>query len=135
MFDRFRRRRPEKIGPETIKLSARQAPADVGQEESFTVDGPADDGLTFEINFPELVAWEEEERIDKLAALLNARPEIERAFREDREFILVEARGMELAALDTLVTAAWDDAAVGTQYRQFDDDGELVNAERSVADS
>lgn len=102
----------------------------MAEQESYTVNGPAEDGFTFEIDFRESVPWEEDERIDQLADLLDGRPEIERAFREDREFVLVEVSGMTLATLEGLVAEAWKEAAIGAQYQQVNDAGELVDAER-----
>lgn len=105
------------------------AEPDPTERETYTVKGPGVDG-TFLIGFPEALAWEEEERIDKLAELVGGHSNISRAFREDREFIVVEAQGMGLSTLDALVAVAWDEAAIGTQYRQFDDAGDLVDVER-----
>ena len=102
----------------------------MADQGSYTVGGPYGGDGTFQIDFPGALAWEEEERIDQLAELLEGRPEIERAIHEDREFILVEAPGIALATLEALVAEAWDEAAIGGRYRQFNDAGELVDAER-----
>ncbi len=96
---------------------------EVGEDEhySFTVTFYSDS---------DSLAHREDERIDKLAELISARPGIKEAFREDREIILVFAPGMELAAFEAIVAQAWDEAAIGTQYKRVNDEGELVDAER-----
>ncbi len=121
MVDRFRSRPAKDAAPAQ----------EMARDETYTV-GAADDPseFSFEIDFPESLAWEEAERIDKRAELLHARPEIERAFREDREFILVDAAGVDMLTMQRIVAEEWVRAAEGTQYRQFNDDGDLEKAER-----
>jgi hypothetical protein len=97
--------------------------------DAYTIE-PGDPASSCSIVFQELLAWEEEDRIDKLADLLDARSEIERAHREDRELVLVDAPGLSFDAVVAIVAEAWELAAVDTRYQRFNDDGDLVDAER-----
>jgi hypothetical protein len=100
-------------------------------DETYAVEATPDGDYSFSIDFPETLAWEEEERIDKLAERLDARPDVEQAFREDREFILVDAPGIASAAFEAIVAEAWEQAAVGSKYQRFNAAGELEDAERA----
>ena len=46
----------------------------------------------FEIDFDDIVAWDEEERIEQLIADLNAAPGVDAAVLQDREIGLIRAR-------------------------------------------
>lgn len=136
MFDRFRKK-PSKDTPSSDEQPSAYQPtpeASAGEPpgpETYAIE--EDEAYSFSVLFysdSDALAWQEDERIDKLAELLNARPEIKQAFREDREFILVDAPGLERATFEALVAQDWDEAAIGTQFQQVNDAGELVDAER-----
>jgi hypothetical protein len=137
VFDRFRKK-PSKDTPSSDEqppsASQPMPEASAGEPpepETYAIE--VDEAYSFSVLFysdSDGLAWQEDERIDKLAELLNARPEIKQAFREDREFILVDAPGLERATFEALVAQDWDEAAIGTQYKQFNDAGELVDAVR-----
>lgn len=111
-----------------------EPPANEPEPETYAVE-ENDEGedYAFSVSFysgSDALAWEEDERIDRLADLLSASPGIKQAFREDREFILVDAPDMDPAAFEAVVARAWAEAAIGTRYQRFNDEGELVDAER-----
>jgi hypothetical protein len=61
---------------------------------------------SFEIDFDDIVAWEEESRIERLIAGLNQDPSVDAAVLEDREVVLVRARLGE-RTMQELVDRLW----------------------------
>jgi hypothetical protein len=65
------------------------------------------DQFSHSVSFDESIAYEDDDRIETLADLLNREPQIERAHREDREFILLHAPTIDDRALEGVVARAW----------------------------
>jgi hypothetical protein len=134
MFDRFRRGKRDEEAPPSP--TATRADDDVERSEgdqpyAVTALGQSAGDQSHSIDFEDLVAHEEDERIDKLAELLDGHPRIRRTFREDREFILLDAPGVREAELEEIVARLWEDAAVGTTYLRLDEaTGDFVESER-----
>ena len=61
----------------------------------------------FEILLDDIVAHEEEARVEALITWLQAHPSIEETIHEDREFALVRARNLKTSDLEAIVTEGW----------------------------
>jgi hypothetical protein len=84
----------------------------MAEPKPYFVEVTDDDPTLFGVGFnDEETPLTEERRIDILADLLNREPSIERAYREDRESLNIEAReGMDLATIESAVDRAWVEA-------------------------
>jgi hypothetical protein len=60
-----------------------------------------------EISFDDLVAFEEEDRLERFVAALGRQPGVERAAWQDREIVLVRAPTVDDATLEALVDRLW----------------------------
>lgn len=84
--------------------------AEVGELEGPLVD-PAGDGR-WSIGFSDVQADDEDERIDRFAERLGGRPGVVRAWREDREVVMVEAVA-ERSVVQALADEVWVTAGHG----------------------
>jgi hypothetical protein len=80
----------------------------MSEPRPYTLYVPDDDSSSYSVWFEEDTPWMEDRRIDILAEILAREPIIERAYREDREFINIEAqRGADPAAIEAAMGRAW----------------------------
>lgn len=85
-------------------------PGDADELEGPLVD-PAGDGR-WTIGFSDVQAYDEDERVDRFAGRLAGRAGVDRAWREDREVVIVEA-ALDRAAVQMLADETWAAAEDG----------------------
>jgi len=64
----------------------------------------------FQVTFDDVIAHEEEDRVAAFVELLDAEDGVQQAAHEDREVILIKARGMSLLKAQLTAERAWDAA-------------------------
>ncbi len=91
------------VGDEATVDTPMPAQYSVGAVES----GP-DAGFTHVITFDDVIAHEQEHRVEALVDLLALEPGVLRAVQEDREIILLRAPRLVLLELEATVARAWE---------------------------
>jgi hypothetical protein len=84
----------------------------------------------YSVNFDDVVAHEEEDRVAAFVDLLASQPGVKAAAHEDREVVLVKARGLSQVEMQAAAERAW--AAAGQKVgssRSGDDEDEDDDAD------